>query len=83
MCVGIVVSRLEGVEMPVESYNLKYAGQTDKALKFFLGDKEFWLPKSQIEVDGVVVENDFKNLIPFEQVDVYIPDWLAEDKGLL
>jgi hypothetical protein len=42
-----------------------------------------WLPKSKIEVDGVSCETDFEDLIPGESVDVYIPDWLAMEKGLL
>ena len=69
--------------MPIESYSLKYSGQTEKAVRFFLDDKEFWLPKSQIEVDGVSCDEDFKTLVPSEVVDVYIPDWLAEKNDLL
>jgi len=71
--------------MPIESYNLIFMSHKGKAVCFIQeGDNEFiWLPKSQIEVDGVSYEEDFDNLVRRERVDVYIPDWLAEDKGLL
>lgn len=71
--------------MSIESYSLIFMDHTEKAVCFIGGaDHGFiWLPKSQIEVDGVSHEEDFDNLVRREQVDVYVPDWLAEDKGLL
>ncbi len=69
--------------MPTESYNLEFKYQTDKACCFIHCGETIWLPKTQIEVDGVSCEQDFETLTPGEDVDVYIPDWLAEDKGLL
>lgn len=64
----------------IESYLLTFKHQTDAACCFTIrGDTtEIWLPKSQIEVDS-----DFETLVSDEDLDVQIPDWLAEDKGLL
>ena len=42
--------------------------ETDKAMLIKIGDNEYWLPKSQITVDGD---------------DVSMPEWLAIDKGLV
>lgn len=72
--------------MPIESYSVIFNYQTDDAICVHVGhlnSTPIWLPKSQIEVDGVSCEADFDMLVFDEQVDVYIPDWLAEDKGLL
>jgi hypothetical protein len=74
--------------MKTESYSLIFKSQTDKACCFTLkgeGNRTgyIWLPKTQIEVDGVSHESDFESLVHGEELDVYIPDWLAEDKGLL
>ena len=72
--------------MAVESYNLIFTHQTDKAICCFVGhinSTTIWLPKSQIEVDGVSVESDFDDLVREEELDIYIPDWLAEEKGLI
>ena len=71
--------------MAIESYSLQYVAQTPDGIAFKeTEDSEvIWLPKSQIEVDGVSHELDFDSLIKDEQVDVYIPDWLAESNGLL
>lgn len=69
--------------MTLESYSLNYKGQTEKAIRVEVNGKEIWLPKSQIEVDGVSCDEDFKELVPDETVDVYIPDWLAEKNDLL
>ncbi|MBU2644840.1 hypothetical protein KKI24_09050 [bacterium] len=82
--------------MAIESFSLVFMGQTEKAIKVAFecavkdadgrrgnGFKEIYLPKSQIEVDGVSHESDFDDLVRNEVLDVYIPDWLAEEKGLL
>lgn len=44
-------------------------GETEKAIRFFDGDRTVWLPKSQVEIndDGTVT----------------MPEWLAEEKGLI
>ena len=74
--------------MTMESYSLIFRRQKGKACCFTLkggtpATDLIWLPKTQIEVDGVSHESDFENLVHGEELDVYIPDWLAEDKGLL
>ena len=72
--------------MTIESYSLIYKAQTGPGIGFIQDERnrEFiWLPKSQIEVDGVSCEEDFETLIIDERVDVYIPDWLAEKNDLL
>lgn len=69
--------------MAIESYNLIYVCHSEKGVKFNVSERSFWLPKSQIEVDGVSHESDFEELVRHEAVDVYIPDWLAEEKGLI
>lgn len=71
--------------MPIESYSLTYVRHKGGGIFFTIdGEKKpICFPKSQIEVDGVSHEEDFDSLIRGEQVDVYIPDWLAEQEGLL
>jgi len=69
--------------MTIESYNVTYKGQTEKAIRVEINNSEIWLPKSQIEVDGVSCDEDFKTLVPDEEVDCYIPDWLAEKHELI
>lgn len=44
--------------------------ETDKAYCIFDGDKEVWLPKSQVEHD--LSDGTFA-----------MPEWLAKDKGLI
>lgn len=76
----------------MESYALRFVFQTEKVCFFTYAGNENWmvrnqqniiLPKSQIEVDGVQCEADFENLVPGEDVDVYVPDWLAANKDLI
>lgn len=43
--------------------------ETEKAIMIFDGDKEVWLPKSQVEDNG---DGTFT-----------MPEWLALDKGLI
>jgi hypothetical protein len=50
-------------------------GETDLALKVFDGKSTVWVPKSQItdqceEADGRITS-------------IFLPEWLAEDKGLI
>lgn len=70
----------------MKPYSLIYWAQTDAAVGFKESENDsdlIWLPKSAIEVDGVSHESDFAELIRGEELDVYAPDWLAEDKDLL
>lgn len=48
--------------------------ETNKAILFFDGTKEEWIPKSQIEY-----ETPNKN----KETTIEIPEWLAMDKGLI
>lgn len=52
---------------------LDWKGDTDLAIKVFDGDKDFWLPKSQIQYDQTGVD----------VVEVELPQWLAKEKGLI
>jgi hypothetical protein len=45
-------------------------GESDKAFRFFDGDRTVWLPKSQVEWDP-----DAKTMA--------MPEWLAKDKELI
>ena len=40
------------------------------------GDESVWLPKSKIEYDENAVDSD-------KVTTVEVPEWLAEDKGLI
>lgn len=60
------------------TYSLIFMGQTQAAIRMQESSRSesFWLLKSQIDVD------DYNTLIPGETIDVEIPNWLAEEKGL-
>lgn len=45
-------------------------GETEKAFRFFNGKESVWLPKSQCEWDD-------------EAKTMAMPEWLAEEKGLI
>lgn len=47
--------------------------ETEKAVLFFDGGREAWLPKSMVEI-----ERGARGL-----VTVTLPEWLAKDKGLI
>lgn len=44
-------------------------GETEKAIRWFDGKNEAWVPKSQVEIgdDGTIA----------------MPEWLAKDKGFI
>ncbi len=67
----------------MESYILIFKHQTVNAILFATAITQFWLPKSQIEIDGMSTMEDYETLEPEEELDVYIPDWLAEKHGLI
>jgi hypothetical protein len=52
--------------------------ETEAAFLVSDGDREVWLPKSQIgnadELEGVNC---------MEDIEVIVPEWLAEEKGLI
>ena len=67
----------------MESYTLELVTQSRKAFCFsFQGGNGFWAPKSQVEIDSVE-PYEYDSLERGEDLDVYLPDWLAEEKGLL
>lgn len=66
--------KLESKEFVEVTGTVKY--QTDHAILLDDGDREVWLPKSQIE-DPEEFENG-------EHYDaILVPQWLAKDKGLI
>lgn len=50
--------------------------ETEKGLLVQYEGEEFWVPKSQISSDSEVSEKDDQGVLA-------IPEWLAEEKGLL
>lgn len=59
----------------VEHINLcgEIRRETDLAILFYDGDRETWLPKSQLE--DITRYSD--------EVEIVIPRWLAEERGLI
>ena len=62
-----------------DDYDLTYCGQSDAAWCFRTGEvtdeERVWLPKSQVDLGGPPVVG--------KVISVTIPNWLAEDKGLV
>lgn len=50
-------------------------GETEQAYLVTDGDVECWLPKSQIDYE--------KDLTVGDRTDMLVPEWLAEEKGLI
>lgn len=50
-------------------------GETEKALRVYDGKREVWIPKSQISDQS----EDAKGKIE----SIFIPEWLALEKGLI
>ena len=55
-----------------------FVHHTDKAVLINDGDREVWIPKSQISV-----LEDWYDLEPGDPLTIEIPEWLAEDKELI
>ena len=49
---------------------------TDRAVLVNDGDKDVWLPLSQVEYD-------FCDTEPGETIEILVPEWIAKNKGLL
>lgn len=62
---------MEKIEVTCE-----FVHQTAKGLLVKVGDDEVWLPKSQLEL---VSGTDEKG----SELVLLVPDWLAQDKGLV
>jgi hypothetical protein len=61
----------------MDTYLLHKKYETPDAILVNDGDQDFWLPKSQL---GDLEEKTIKGEL---YVDVEIPNWLAEEKGLI
>ena len=51
---------------------------TDKAVCVSDGDKDLWLPLSQVECD-----EDLSAFEPGDDLELLVPEWLAKEKGLI
>ncbi|MHB1099497.1 MAG: hypothetical protein ACYCZR_08080 [Burkholderiales bacterium] len=58
---------------------------TDRAVLVNDGDKDVWLPLSQVEVnDGGDDESTFwGDLEPGQIIEIVVPEWIAKNKGLI
>jgi hypothetical protein len=65
----------------IDAYVLIFINQTDKAILAYETDPDqgIWFPKSQIEYD----ETEINCAIAGDDIELNIPDWLAEEKGLI
>ncbi len=58
------------------TFDAEFISETDLAILVDIDGDEVWLPKSQIEMsDGSLDAGDL--------IEIDVPDWLAEEKGLL
>jgi hypothetical protein len=60
---------------------IKVAKSGLKAILFHDGDKDVWLPKSQIAIKRHCKPDELIKLL--ECVTVNMPEWLAKEKGLI
>jgi hypothetical protein len=59
----------------IDVEDLEFLHETDSAILVECDGEEVWLPLSQIEWDGDAERGD--------TITVSMPEWLAEDKGLI
>ncbi len=59
----------------IEVEDLEFLHETDSAILVEYDGEEVWLPLSQIEWDGDAEKGD--------SITVTMPEWLAEEKGLI
>ena len=57
--------------------SVTFKRETERAVLVHDGDKDVWLPKSQIEIEGGEWPEEG------EACDVLVAEWLAKDKGLI
>ncbi len=55
-------------------YTVEFICETEKAIYVLYDGEKFWLPKSQIKWIGAAEEGD--------ELEVEIPNWLAEEKEM-
>ena len=61
--------------------SVEYLRQTELAIQVKDGDKKVWIPKSQVAEELDWDEFDFGLERVF--IDIEIPEWLAEEKGMI
>jgi len=69
----------EWVELDIE---VQY--MSDLAIKLQLddlGDEDIWIPLSQTKIDGNPATRD--DFLPGRSYTIEVPEWLAEEKGLV
>jgi len=59
-------------ESEMEEYTFEYMHQTDNAILVTDGNKEIWLPKSQISYDESI------KYTRHDVILIEVPEWLAE-----
>ena len=64
------------MEDEMESFMFEFVTETDGAILVEDEDGKYWLPKSVIEYDGAEYEKG-------DEITIDIPEWLAEEKGLI
>ena len=64
------------MEDEMESFIFEFVTETDCAILVEDDTGNYWLPKSQINYDGAEYEKG-------DEIAIDIPEWLAEDKGLI
>jgi len=52
---------------------------TDRALLVTDGNRECWLPKSKVDSDRPAIDDLKKG----DEVELFVPQWLAEKEGLV
>lgn len=57
--------------------SVTFKRETERAVLINDGDKDIWLPKSQIET------YEFCDTEPGEAIELLVAEWLAKDKGLI
>lgn len=58
--------------------SVTYKHQTDRAVLVNDGEYDFWLPKSQVTIEGGEFPDEAGTAIEIE-----LPEWLAKEKGLI
>ena len=64
------------MEDEIESFIFKFVTETDGAILVEDDTGKYWLPKSVIEYDDRCFEKG-------DAIEVDVPGWLAEEKGLI
>jgi len=64
----------------METIYVELVATTPKAILVDIGleDKNFWVPRSIIEVDG-----DIDDLVRGDSFDLTLPEWFATKEGML